>query len=84
MSCGMDAVVHRARRHEHEQAHILLLHGNLCTGVHSSDSSSCVLRFVYNYENKVLQLWKRIKYLKNLQDGDSTFAETSVRVSSPR
>jgi hypothetical protein len=29
-------------------------------------------------------VWKRMKHLKNLEDGDSTFSETSVRANATR
>jgi hypothetical protein len=32
----------------------------------------------------VIQLWKCIKHLKNPEDGDSTFSETSVRAIATR
>jgi hypothetical protein len=31
-----------------------------------------------------LQLWKRIKHLKNSEDGDRAYSETSVRASATR
>jgi hypothetical protein len=36
------------------------------------------------YSRNLIQLWRRIKYVKNPEDGDSTFSETSVTDSATR
>jgi hypothetical protein len=37
-----------------------------------------------NNVTEEIQLWKHIKHLKNYEDGDNTFSETSGRASAKR
>jgi hypothetical protein len=64
----------------------LVLHGakSMQTSLIDTAVEARQRTMVFQHCTEVIQLWKSIKHLKNPEDGNSTFSETSGRASATR